>query len=190
VRIRQGKKTEQQLSMKGLVTVCVSVLAGSGLLLLLAAGLSNLSLNADLEKARREWNDLHAQETAVLRARDAARVNETTFITLQNGEEGDWPRMYSVLRAVQENVPSLMRLYHFSADVAQDREKDALTRTLRISGTAVGELTAVDAKRQLTADARLRSFCGEIRLISSRRYFEESWAFALEGSRLAEGARQ
>jgi hypothetical protein len=97
--------------------------------------------------------------------------------------------MYSVLRSVQENVPAQMMLYHFSAGAEQVSEKDPLTCTLRISGTANGELTAVDAKRQLNADAGLRSFCGEIKLISSQRHFGESWAFVLEGCRLAEGAK-
>ncbi|MEI8206319.1 MAG: hypothetical protein WCG03_05520 [Kiritimatiellales bacterium] len=45
------------------------------------------------------------------------------------------------------------------------------------------------AKRQLNADAELRSFCGEVKLGVLQRYQGELWAFALEGYRLAEGAK-
>jgi hypothetical protein len=82
-----------------------------------------------------------------------------------------------------------MMLYHFSADVEPVNEKDPLTYSLRVSGTANGELTAVDAKRQLNANADLRKFCGEIKLISLKRYFGDAWAFSLEGHRSAGGAK-
>ena len=193
-KINLLKKTERRyqgmVSMKVMVLGSVSVLVSVGIMVFLLAWISNLSLNIDLQRARTEWEGLSSQELAVRSARAATASNTKMLAALERPGTAGRPPMYSGLRAVQENVPSQMELYHFSAGVEQGREQDSLMCTLRISGTATGELTAVEARRQLNADARLRSFCGEIRLVSSKRYFGESWAFALEGHHLTEGARE
>jgi len=176
--------------MKGKTAGFIYALAGVSFILLLLAGLSRRSLNGDLKRARRELDGLRMEEAAVRKAQATAASNRDLLSRLENGARGDRPQMYSVLRAVQENVPSRMELYHLSAGVEQGLENGSPAGTLRISGTATGELTAVEARRQLNANARLRSFCGEIRLGSLRRYSGDSWAFALEGNRSAEGARQ
>jgi hypothetical protein len=186
------KKTEWRyqgmVSMKVMALGSISVLISVSIMVFLLAGISKMSLNADLERARLEWAGLGQQEPMVRSALAASASNNKTLAALES-RKGNCPPMYSVLRSVQENVPSLMALNHFSAGIGQINEKNPLCCTLRISGTAQGELTAVEAKQQLNADARLHSFCGEIRLVASRRYFEESWAFALEGSRPLESAQ-
>jgi len=176
--------------MKGKIAGFICALAGVSFILLLLAGLSKLSLSGDLKRARREREGLRTEEEAVRKAQTAAACNRITLSGLEGCAKSDRPQMYSVLRAVQENVPSRMELYHFSAGGKQGLENGSPSGTLRISGTTTGELTAVEARRQLNADDRLRSFCGEIRLGSLRRYSGDSWAFALEGNRSEEGARQ
>jgi len=82
----------------------------------------------------------------------------------------------------------MWELTRFYAGQEQASDEDPVYYTLRFSGRSLGELTAVDAKRQLNADAGLRRFCGEIKLVSSQRESGETWIFALEGRRMAGGA--
>lgn len=188
------KKSERRfqgiVSMKVMVLGSAGVLVSITILIFLMAGLSKVTLNSNLTSARREWERLGPQ-AAVLRAAQAATAaNRKTQSELESWSKGDRPLMYRVLRSVQEDVPAQMLLYHFSACVEQTGQQDPLLCKLRISGTAQGELTAVEAKRKLNADDELRRFCGEVKLVSSRRYSEESWAFALEGCRSPEAANQ
>jgi hypothetical protein len=95
--------------------------------------------------------------------------------------------MFRILRAVQSRIPAQMTVENLYAGFEQDSDKDPISRTLRLSGRSQGELTAVDAKRQLNADAEVRGFCGEVKLVSSQREMGEIWIFSLEGRRSAGG---
>lgn len=115
----------------------------------------------------------------------AAHREKREAIELWSG--GDRPPMCRVLRSIQENVPAQMKLYHLLAEVEQPEKKGLSHGRLRISGTALGEATVLDARRCLNDALVLRNFCGELRLVSSRRYLGDSWSFAIEGGEAFEG---
>lgn len=188
------KKSERRfqgiVSMKVMVLGSASVLVGITILVFLLAGLSKVTLNSNLARVRREWERLSPQAAVLRTAQAAIAANCQTLSELESWSKGDRPLMHRVLRSVQEDVPSQMLLYHFSASIEQAGKEDPLLCKLRISGTARGELTAVEAKRKLNADDELRRFCGEVKLVSSQRDFGETWAFALEGCRLPEANKQ
>jgi len=194
VQVNLLKKPERRyqgiVSMKVIVLGSGSLFAAITILAFLLAGLSKMKLSSDLDYARREWASLEPPALALRAAQAAIAANSKTAAELESWTKGDRPFMHSILRAVQKNIPAQMELYHFSAGIEQDSEKDSLTYVLRISGTAKGEMTAIEAKRQLNEEAELRRFCDEIKLTSSQRYFGETWAFALEGRRPAKTAGQ
>ena len=187
------KKSEQRfqgiVSMKVMVFGSLSVLAGTMILVLLLAGISKVTLRSNLDRARHELECLEPHAAMLRTVQSAILANRKTMSGMEGWSTDTRLPMYRVLRSVQENIPSQMMLYHFSAEVEPVSEKDPLTYSLRVSGTANGELTAIETKRQLNASADLRKFCGEIKLISSQRYFGDAWAFALEGHRLSGGAK-
>jgi len=120
----------------------------------------------------------------------AATENQKTLDLLEQWTQGGRAPMYTVLRAVQMEIPPQMQ---FSTLFAGIREEDEVPKgsyyILRLNGRAQGELVAVEAKRKLNTDAEVRGFCGEVRLISSQREVGDSWTFALEGRRRAGGAQ-
>jgi hypothetical protein len=179
------KKTEQRY--QGIVSMQV-IMLGSGslftvitILAFLLAGISKMKLGAELDRARHEWARLEPLALATRAAQSAAAANNQTLSSLKNWAKGDGSSMYGVLRAVQKNVPAQMELYHFSVGAEQESAEDPRTYALRISGTANGERTVIEAKRRLNEEVELRKIFGEIKLISSQRHFGEAWAFALEG---------
>lgn len=188
------KKTERRyqgiVGMKVLVLGAVSVFAAITFLAFFLAAISKMTLNSNLDRARHEWARLEPPTSALRAAQAATAANSKTLSELESWSKGDHPSMYRVLRAVQENVPPQMELYHFSVGAEQTNGNDSVACALRISGIAKGELTVVEAKRQFNTDAELRSFCGEVKLVSSQRYSGDAWAFAFEGRRLSEGAKQ
>lgn len=183
------KKTERRyqgiVSMKVLALGSVSVLAGITILVFLLAGISKMTLKNNLDRARNEWKRLEPQAAKVRKAQASTTANRTTIKQLEGWANGDHPAMYSILRAVQSRIPAQMALDQFYA--GQEQTFDADNYVLRFSGRALGELTAVEAKRQLNADPGLRRFCGEIKLVSSQRDSGEIWVFAFEGRRPAGG---
>ncbi|MEI7850424.1 MAG: hypothetical protein WCH86_01170 [Kiritimatiellales bacterium] len=193
LQINLLKKTERRyqgiVSMKVIVLSSISLLAAITVLVFLLAGISRMKLNSNLSRARRASERIEPQAVALRTAQAAIAANRKILSELENWSKIDRPPMYSVLRAMQKNVPPQMQLYHFLVSAEQTNGNDSATCTLRISGTAKGELTVIEAKRQLNADVELRSFCGEVKLVSSQRYQGDVWAFALEGHRLAEGAK-
>lgn len=183
------KKTERRyqgiVSMKVILLGSGSLFAAITILAYLLAVISKMTLNSELDHARNEWARLEPSVVALRATQAAIESNNKTLSAIERWSKDIQPSMYSILRAVQKNVPAQMALYHFSASMEQDGE-DHADYVLRMSGTANGELTAVAAKRQLSDDAKLSGFYGEIKLVSSQRHFGEAWAFALEGRRLAD----
>ena len=193
LQINLLKKVERRyqgiVSMKVMVIGSVSVLAGITILVFLLAGISKMTLNANLDRARREWERLDPQAAIVRKKQAAVGVNSKTLSELENWAKGDHPSMYSILRAAQSRIPAQMALDNLYAGLEQGSDTDPVYYTLRLSGRAQGELTAVEAKRQLNADAGLRRFCGEIKLVSSQRESGEIWIFSMEGRRPAGGTK-
>lgn len=188
------KKAERRfqgiVSMKVMALGSVSVLAGITILVFSLAGISKVTLNSNLDRARREFERLEPQAAKVRNAQAAVAANRKTLADLEGWAQGDHLSMFSILRAVQSRIPAQMTLDNFFAGSEQADEKEPVYYTLRLSGRSQGELTAVEAKRQLNANAEVRGFCGEVKLVSSQREAGEVWIFALEGRRPAgEGKR-
>ena len=186
------KKTERRyqgiVSMKVMALGSVSVLAGITVLVFSLAGISKVTLNANLDRARREWERLNPLVSVVRTSQTAAAVNRKTLAGLEGWSQGDHLSMFSILRAVQSRIPAQMMVDNFYTGIEQASDKDPAYCTLRLSGRSQGELTAVEAKRQLNANAEVRGFCGEVKLVSSQRESGDIWIFALEGRRPAGGA--
>ncbi len=184
-------KTERRyqgiVSMKIMMLGAVSLLSGITILVFSLAGISKITLSIALDRVQSEWKQLEPQAAVVLKAQDALAANSKTLSELENWSKGDRLSMYRILYAAQSRIPPQMALDNFYAGLEQTA--DTAYYTLRFSGRSVGELTAVDAKRQLNEDAGLRQFCGEIKLVSSQREANDVWIFALEGRRPAGGAK-
>jgi hypothetical protein len=185
------KKVERRyqgiVSMKVIALSSISLLAGITILVFLLAGISKMTLNANLDRARREWKRLDPQAAVIRSGQAAVDINRKTLSELDVWAKGDHPSMFSILRAVQSQIPAQMSLDRCYAGL-EKYDADPAYYTLRLSGRAQGELTAVEAKRQLNTASGLRRFCGEVKLVSSQRESGEIWLFALEGRRLAGGA--
>lgn len=176
------------VGMKRVATSLAAILAGIAVLsCLLVAGL-RMTLHANQQRTQAELEQLTPLSTELRAAQAAAAANRKMLSEFKNWSTASRLPMCSILRAVQEKIPAQMVLYHFSVGIEQTEEKEPPACALRLSGTARGKQTVVEAKRQLNDDARLRSFCGEIKLISSQRDFGEDWAFAFEGRRSAGGS--
>lgn len=193
LQINLLKKTERRfqgiVSMKVIVLSSVSLLAGITVLVFLLAGISRMRLNSNLERTRRASERIEPQAALVRNAQAATAANRKTLAELQKWAQGDHLSMFSILRAVQSRLPARMALENLYAGMEQAAEADPGYYTLRFSGRAQGELTAVEAKRQLNENVEVRGFCGEVKLVSSQREAGEIWIFALEGRRPAGEAK-
>jgi hypothetical protein len=191
LQINLLKKSERRyqgiVSMKVMALGSISVLAGITILVFSLAGISKMTLNANLDRARREWERISPLAAVVRNCQSASAANRKTVSELERWAQRDHLSMFRILRAVQSRIPAQMTVENLYAGFEQDSDKDPISRTLRLSGRSQGELTAVDAKRQLNADAEVRGFCGEVKLVSSQREMGEIWIFSLEGRRSAGG---
>jgi hypothetical protein len=185
------KKTEQRyqgiVSMKVMVLGSIGVLTGITVLVLMLAGISKVTLKTNLDRARREWERLDPQAALVRQAEAAATSNRTTLAGLEGWSQGSRTATATLLRAVQREIPERMQLSHMFAGI--EKNGDQAYRVLRFSGRTQGEMIAVDAKRRLTARPEIRTFCGEVKLVSSQRDTGENWSFALEGRTPAGGVQ-
>ncbi|MCC7300795.1 MAG: hypothetical protein IT583_06925 [Verrucomicrobia bacterium] len=185
------KKIERRyqgiVSMKVIVLGSVCVLAGTTILVFSLTGISRMTLKANLDRARREWTILEPQAAVVRKEQAAIAANAKMRTDLETWAKGDHPSMFSILRSVQRQVPPQMALENLFAGQENDLVAGTSQYILRFSGRAQGELTAVEAKRQINTDAGLRRFCGEIKLVSSQRAAGEIWIFAMEGHRPVAG---
>jgi len=191
LQINLLKKTERRyqgiVSMKVMVLSSVSLLAAITVLVFLLAGVSRMRLNSNLGRARRASERIEPQAVLVRNAQAATAANRKTLAELKKWNQGDHLSMFSILRAVQSRIPQRMALENLYAGLENNLADDKPNYTLRFSGRAQGELTAVEAKRQLNENAEVRGFCGEVKLVSSQRDTGEIWIFALDGHRLAAG---
>ncbi len=188
------KKTERRyqgiVSMKVMVMGSVGVLLGTTALVLSLAGISKATQNANLNRARREWDRLKPLAEVVKTDGAAATANQKTLDRINAWATGGSAAMYSVLREVQREIPDRVQLNSLQSGILEGDGKDPSFYILRLSGRALGELTAVNAKRNLNQNPVVHAFCGDVRLISSERESGDVWAFALDGRRLLEGAEQ
>lgn len=192
LQINLLKKSERRyqgiVSMKVMVLGSAGVLIGVAVLVLTLAGISKMTLQANLDRARREWDRLKPQADQVRANHTATSANRKMLDELERWSQGDHVAMYRILRAVQSEIPAKMELNNLYAGLESASNEEPVFYTLRLSGRAQGELTAVDAKRQLNANAEVRGFCGEVKLVSSQRDAGDVWNFALEGRREEAGS--
>lgn len=187
------KKAERRyqgiVSMKVIALGSISVLAGISVLVFSLAGISKMTLRSNLDRARHEWERLSPQAAIVRNNQAAIGANGKTLAELEEWSHAGRLSMFGILRAVQHEIPAQMAVEHLYAGLEQASEKEPSYYTLRFSGRSRGELTAVEAKRQLNANAEVRGFCSEVKLVSSQRESGENWIFALEGRRQAGGVK-
>ncbi|MEI8205863.1 MAG: hypothetical protein WCG03_03200 [Kiritimatiellales bacterium] len=191
LQINLLKKTERRyqgiVSMKVIVFSSISLLAAITVLVFLLAGISRMRVNSNLDRIRRASERIEPQAILVRNAQAATAANRKTLADLKKWEQDDHFDMFSILRAVQSRIPQRMALENLYAGLENNLADDKPNYTLRFSGRAQGELTAVEAKRQLNENAEVRGFCGEVKLVSSQRDTGEIWIFSLDGHRLAAG---
>jgi hypothetical protein len=185
------KKSERRfqgiVSMKVMTLGSVGVLAGITALVFLLAGISKVTLNSNLDRARREFERVEPQAEFLRRARAATVANRKIMADIEIWGKGGSVPMHTILRAVQREIPAQIQLNELFAGLQNGFDDDKLYYMLRLNGLAGGELTAVETKHQLNANAEIRSFCGEVKLVSSQRESGEVWAVALDGRRLVGG---
>ncbi|MDK2857453.1 MAG: hypothetical protein PWQ29_182 [Verrucomicrobiota bacterium] len=188
------KKADQRyqgiVSMKVIALGSISVLAGVSIVVFTLGGLSQIKVNTDLNQARREWERTEPLAEAARAAAAALAANRKTLAALETWSRGGRADLFEVLHAVQSEIPLNVALSSLYAGIEKGIDDDKMYYTLRLSGEAQGELTAVDTKRQLNSNGDVRSFCGEVKLVSSQREVGDSWSFTLEGRRPAEGGKQ
>jgi hypothetical protein len=191
LQINLLRKTERRyqgiVSMKVIVLSSISLLVAITVLVFLLAGISRMRLSANLDRTRRASDRIEPHAMQVRNAQASAAANRKTLADLQKWAQADHSPMFSLLRAVQSRIPARMTLENFYAGLENNLADGKPNYTLRFSGRAQGELTAVEAKRQLNENAEVRGFCGEVKLVSSQRDTGDIWIFALDGHRLAEG---
>jgi len=85
----------------------------------------------------------------------------------------------------------MIQLQSMRAGILESESQDQPSfYQLRLSGRALGELVAVEAKRKLSGNSDITGFCGDVRLISSEREAGDVWTFSLEGRRAQEDEKQ
>lgn len=181
------KKTERRyqgiVSMKVMILGSVGVLVGTTVLVLSLAGISRATQNANLKRARREWDRLNPLAAAVRANGVATEANQKTMARMEAWAQGGSAPMYTILREVQREIPQKIQLNNLHAGIVEGREDQPPYYMLRLSGRALGELVAVEAKRKLNGNDDVQGFCGDVRLVSSERETGDVWTFALEGRR-------
>lgn len=191
LQINLLKKSERRyqgiVSMKVMVLGSVSVFVGITILGLALAGISRMTLRTNLERARREWSRIQPRAAELRAGHVATAANRAMLKKLESWAQGEHPSLHEILYAVQSRVPRKMELDSLRAGFEQLSDEEPVYSILRMSGRAQGELTAVNAKRHFNEEAALRNFCGEVKLVSSKREAGDVWSFAFEGRREMEG---
>ena len=175
------------VSTKVMVLGSVSVLVGTMVLVVSLVMLSKATQNSNFRRVQREWDRVNPLATEVRQNGVAAEENKKTLEKMELWAKGGSAPMYTILREVQREIPPLVQLNNLRAGIQEGGEEEPSYYILRLSGRALGELVAVEAKRKLNSNNNVKSFCGNVRLVSSEREDGDVWTFALEGRRSEEG---
>jgi len=189
------KKNERRyqgiVSMKVMVMGAVAVFGGILLLFFVLAGIAKVTVMANLERTRRDWTRQEPLAAVIRMQTTAASENRRTRASLDEWSERTGAPIHKIMRELQGSVPTQVQLSRVYAEIIESGSSGLPECVLQLSGWAVGEggeMLAVEFKRNLNNSKELRSFCDEVRLISSRRESDASWVFALEGKRIIEEA--
>jgi len=189
------KKSERRyqgiVSMKVMVMGAVAVFGGILLLFFVLTGIAKVTTLANLERTRREWTRQMPVASAIRQQSAAALANRKTSASLDAWAARGGAPFHKIMRDLQRSVPSQIQLSRIYLGMSESGSSGHPESVLKLSGFAVGEggeLLAVEFKRNLNNSKQLRSFCDEVRLISSRRESGASWVFSLEGKRIIKEA--
>jgi len=189
------KKNERRyqgiVSMKVMVLGAVAVFGGILLLFFVLAGIAKVTVLANLERTRREWTRQEPLAAVIRMQTSASSANRRTRASLDEWSERTGAPLHKIMRELQSSVPTHVQLSRVYAETTEEGSSGQPECVLQLSGWAVGEggeMLAVEFKRNLNNSKELRSFCDEVRLISSRRESDASWVFSLEGKRIIEEA--
>lgn len=185
-----GSRDRAAVGVREILTLASAVFAGTAILLFLLAGILKITRHSKLEHVQSALEKLAPHAEQLRAVKEAVIINDKMIAAVDEWMEPGSPPMYRILRAVQENIPPQIVLYHVAAGIEEAVEDSPPARTLYLSGTAEGELVTVETKRRLNADADLHNFCGEIKFALSQRHSSKSWAFAFEGRHLSGAVEQ
>lgn len=195
LQINLLKKNERRyqgiVSMKVMVMGAIAVFGGILLLFFVLAGIAKVTVLANLERTRREWTRQMPISSVIRMQTAAASANRRTLNSLDEWSERTGAPLHKIMRELQNSVPTQVQLSRVYAEITESGSSGQPECVLQLSGWAVGEggdMLAVEFKRNLNYRKELRSFCDEVRLISSRRESDASWVFSLEGKRIVEEA--
>ncbi len=195
LQINLLKKNERRyqgiVSMKFMVLGAAAVFGGILLLFFVLAGIAKVTVMANLERTRREWTRQEPVAAIIRMQTTAISANRRTRTSLDQWSERTGAPFHRIMRELQRSVPGQIQLSRIYAGMTESGSSGQPECVLQLSGWAVGEggeLLAVEFKRNLNYSKQLKSFCGEMRLISSRRESDASWTFSLEGKRILEEA--
>ncbi|GEM_PF-1304067 len=193
LQINLLKKSEQRyqgiVSMKVLIAGSIAVFVGILLIFFLLSSVARVTLNANIERARRQWSRQESIVTAIRKQSEAAASNHRTLTVLEGWSKRTGAPMYKIMHELQRSVPAQMQLSRLYAGIMPNEGSGRSEYQLQLNGWAVGKggnLLAVEFKRSLNANDVIRNFCNEIRLVSSQREMGEVWIFALEGRKPVE----
>ena len=193
LRVDLLKKNERRyqgiVSMKVMVLGSAGVLVGTTVLVLSLAMISKASQSMNLKRATEEWERLKPAVKVIRENGAAAEANRKTLERVDQWTQGGNVPMYKILREVQEEIPAKIQLHSMRAGILEGEEEQPSYYVLRLSGRALGELVAVEAKRTFNSNENITGFCGDVRLISSERVTGDVWNFAMEGRRVQEEAK-
>jgi len=195
LQINLLKKNERRyqgiVSMKVMVMGAIAVFGGILLLFFMLSGIAKVTVLANLDRTRKDWI-LQMPVSAIIRMQtEAAALNRRTSASLDEWSERTGAPLHKIMRELQGSVPAQVQLSRVYAKIIEAGSSGQPECVLQLSGWAVGEggdMLAVEFKRNLNNSKELRSFCDEVRLISSRRETDDSWVFSLEGKRMIEEA--
>ena len=190
--LKKGERRYQGIvSMKVMVMGAIAVFGGILLLFFVLAGIAKVTVLANLERTRREWTRKMPVSSVIGMQTSAAAANRRTSASLDEWSERTGAPLYKIMRELQSSVPTSVQLSRVYAEIIEEGSSGQPECVLQLSGWTVGEggeMLAVEFKRNLNNSKELRSFCDEVRLISSRRETDASWVFSLEGKRIIEEA--
>jgi len=190
LQINLLKKSEQRyqgiVSMKVIVLGSAALLIGILALFFLLSGIHKVTLMAHLERTRREWARLEPGSQVVRRQSDAARANRRAYKNVQGWAKRTGAPLYKIMRELQRSVPVQVQVFRLEAGVFPSLKNGNPECSLQLNGRAEGtggEMLAVELKRNLNGSSEVRSFCNEVRLVSSQRETGDAWVFSMEGRR-------
>jgi len=173
------------LTVKMMVVGSVSILVAVLLLIFSSACIVNVALQAKLKHTRDEWVQMEPEVTVARAQLNAKVLNRQAEAALDKWSNRTGAPAYKILRELQKHIPDQMELSRLYMGLIQSGSTGNPECKLQLSGRVEGkELLTVKFKQSLNESESVKSFCGDVRLISSSRESDTSWLFSFEGKRI------